>query len=382
MKKVSKDKKYYYPLTKKTVGKIFKQIIDPIEMGQSVTFRVGKKFGGAMTLLRFIIAELDDLAERYRSSLRSDKCVFMIIDNDDLSDPTKTGYMSLINVRLDEALGRKFDQDTHFSYAKLLDSAQKKMKELMKTKIVILVIRGIGFINFDDDFFWGNITSLDPGEKGYAHSLRFLFVAYKDAPAQIEDEKFRRIHHLLVQNIIDYNSITEEDVSYLISKWEYVLEHKFTIPEKRAIKKVSRSFPYIIKYACFALANIPKGVNPVSYLESNVLIRDLISVIDAENRLEINSKNGDIRVGGASMVYAFSPMEYNVMMLLSDNSGKVVTKDAIAQVMWPGEKIESYSEWAITQLIKRLRRKLTSLGLTEDPIETVHGRGYLLKQGA
>lgn len=378
MKKIAKSSKFYYPLTEKTVNQRFKKIFGLLSRGQDVTFRVAKRFGGAMTLIRFMVSELDKLAKANKVKISTKTHKVVIIDTDDIADGNKLSYMLLFNQKLSEAGGGPLE-DEGLSYSEILPVIMKKIKRILETHDIIIVIRGPGFLEFANYYMWAKLKKMKTALLENSERLRFLFVVYKEAPFQMGDERFGRISDYLSQNVIEYDSVSDEDVKYSIDRWEYLLDVEFTEKERRAIREISRGYPYLIKYACFALVNEPKGVNPEEYLQNNVLIRNVLSEIDERKAVEVNVVSGDIRIGGDSVVYLFTPMEYNVLMLMASSQGKLVSKDDIAEVMWPGESIESYSDWAISQLIKRLRKKLKSMGVSEKVIKTVHGRGYAMR---
>lgn len=73
-----------------------------------------------------------------------------------------------------------------------------------------------------------------------------------------------------------------------------------------------------------------------------------------------------------------SRKEYRVLKLLFEHKGEVVSRDAIALRIWPAKTEEHYSDWAIDQLIARLRKRLVELALPSKFIGVVRGRGYHL----
>ena len=72
----------------------------------------------------------------------------------------------------------------------------------------------------------------------------------------------------------------------------------------------------------------------------------------------------------------FSNLEQQVLRLLIHHTGKYVTKDQIADVVWGKDADEMYSVWAIEQLMKRIRVKLAKLGFLQSYIKTKRGLGY------
>ncbi len=75
----------------------------------------------------------------------------------------------------------------------------------------------------------------------------------------------------------------------------------------------------------------------------------------------------------------FSRKELRVFKLLLEHRNSIVSRDEIAQRMWQGNVQEQYSDWAIDQLIARLRKRFVTFFLPSRLISVVRGRGYVLK---
>ena len=60
-----------------------------------------------------------------------------------------------------------------------------------------------------------------------------------------------------------------------------------------------------------------------------------------------------------------------------ENSDKLRSRDEIGDTLWGKESYEKYSDWAIDQLMSKLRKKLEKLGI-KDRLATVRGKGYKL----
>ncbi len=73
----------------------------------------------------------------------------------------------------------------------------------------------------------------------------------------------------------------------------------------------------------------------------------------------------------------FSRQEERVMKLLITHSGEVVSRDLIATAIWPTNTQENYSDWAIDQLMRRLRKRIADLSLSPKRLSVVRGKGYL-----
>lgn len=69
--------------------------------------------------------------------------------------------------------------------------------------------------------------------------------------------------------------------------------------------------------------------------------------------------------------------ERNVLNLLLRNKNKLVTFDQIAEEIWKEKQFEKYSEYAITTIIKKIRKKLKQK-TDKHIIQAQRGVGYIL----
>lgn len=83
-----------------------------------------------------------------------------------------------------------------------------------------------------------------------------------------------------------------------------------------------------------------------------------------------------IQVTYAGIVVALSPKEYALLELFLRNPQRIFSRDAIIDHLWSVDGFPSLG--AVTNLIKDLRRKLKTAGMTDELIETVHRLGYRL----
>lgn len=71
---------------------------------------------------------------------------------------------------------------------------------------------------------------------------------------------------------------------------------------------------------------------------------------------------------------ALSSQEFAVFTLLKENANKVVEKGQIAKIIWGNTERDKKKDWAIDQLMKRLRTKIGDN--KAKTIQTIRGRGY------
>ncbi len=101
--------------------------------------------------------------------------------------------------------------------------------------------------------------------------------------------------------------------------------------------------------------------------------------ITAENELPIklDRTSRKVWVKGRELIPPLSPLQFRLLELLYDSSGRVVTREEIVQTLWP-EARGGVTDQAIDALIHRLRERLASVDPETKFIETVRGHGFRL----
>jgi DNA-binding winged helix-turn-helix (wHTH) protein len=95
--------------------------------------------------------------------------------------------------------------------------------------------------------------------------------------------------------------------------------------------------------------------------------------------LSFDERTGGILFGGKTVEESFTRQEYSILALFLKNPGKVLTRDELGDVLWGESNYEKYSDWAIDQLMSKLRKKLKEIGVDIE-IATLRGRGYKIIQ--
>ena len=91
--------------------------------------------------------------------------------------------------------------------------------------------------------------------------------------------------------------------------------------------------------------------------------------------LVVDTKSGEIWVNRKSV--SLSPKEQTLFDLLYQNAGAPVSKQQIAEAVWPEYEAQVY-DYQIESLVKRLREKIEPDPANPVLILTAHGRGYKL----
>lgn len=91
---------------------------------------------------------------------------------------------------------------------------------------------------------------------------------------------------------------------------------------------------------------------------------------------EFALKDNRIMLNQVPLDKFFSRKEYRVLKLLIEHKANLVTRGEIAKSIWPTNTTELYSDWAIDQIIARLRKRLVELAVSPSLIQVVRGKGY------
>jgi len=93
--------------------------------------------------------------------------------------------------------------------------------------------------------------------------------------------------------------------------------------------------------------------------------------------LGFDSESGAVVYGGNTVEEIFTRQEYTVLVEFLKNEGRLLSRDDIGAVLWGKDSYEKYSDWAIDQLISKLRKKVQKVS-SSVLIATVRGKGYKL----
>ncbi len=91
----------------------------------------------------------------------------------------------------------------------------------------------------------------------------------------------------------------------------------------------------------------------------------------------IDLTQSHILLGDVPIDSFLSSKERSVLRLLVEKSGTLVDRDDIAKALWGDGWEDVYSDWAIDQLISRLRKKCVDLNISKRAILAVKGKGFL-----
>ena len=90
------------------------------------------------------------------------------------------------------------------------------------------------------------------------------------------------------------------------------------------------------------------------------------------------NKKGQVLINNKIPQERFSSTEEKVLKLLVNHKNSFCSFDKIGEVVWQENSYDSFSVWAITKLIQRLRNKLKNNGVSLAVIQTQRKGGYFL----
>jgi DNA-binding response OmpR family regulator len=94
--------------------------------------------------------------------------------------------------------------------------------------------------------------------------------------------------------------------------------------------------------------------------------------------LRLDKRSRRVWIGDDELLTPLSVSQYQLLELLYDNPGRVVTRAELIQAVWGKEDAVGVSEQALDALIRRLRDRLSAINLNHQFLVTVRGHGLRL----
>ncbi len=117
-----------------------------------------------------------------------------------------------------------------------------------------------------------------------------------------------------------------------------------------------------------------------TYLSSDATLPldDLSTVIQPEQLLKVDLAAHRVWVRGNEVTPPLSRSQFDLLSLLVQKTGEVVSRDEAIQAVW-GDITEGISEQALDALVRRLRERLFQADPTHEYIITMRGHGFRLE---
>lgn len=120
-----------------------------------------------------------------------------------------------------------------------------------------------------------------------------------------------------------------------------------------------------------------------SYLEKTGVIRDgriAIGLLEdymkrqLRKRTQLYLKNGSVFVGDVPIDGALSRNERQALACIFSGRGKMISRESLGKAIWGDDG--DFTDWALDQVVRRLRKKLMKFGISWQIFQTVKGDGY------
>ena len=95
-------------------------------------------------------------------------------------------------------------------------------------------------------------------------------------------------------------------------------------------------------------------------------------------RLRLDHDERQVYINGQQLSPALSNQQYRILTLLSEQLGKVYSREEVIKAAWPEDDSAGVSDDAVDAMIRRLRQRLNKIEPTHDFIVTVRGYGFKL----
>jgi hypothetical protein len=100
--------------------------------------------------------------------------------------------------------------------------------------------------------------------------------------------------------------------------------------------------------------------------------------IATQRLLRLDKRSRRVWIGDDELLPPLSVSQYQLLELLSDNPGRVVSRPELIHAVWGKDDAVGISEQALDALVRRLRDRLASINSTHQFLITVRGHGLRL----
>lgn len=180
-----------------------------------------------------------------------------------------------------------------------------------------------------------------------------------------------------VKTVRQLMKIVESDK--MCNYWFKDILDSLPLSSLRIIKEISANKRSYKKYS----QNIyGKWLADLGFLKKNGTLRFKL-LLSELNNYSIKEQTGHLLMLRNNQFYSngnkvkLTKKEFLVLRLLYKSKRKIVSYDKIGEILWKDEP-DKFSLWAISQIIRRLRDKLTNYFINPNVISSRRGEGYVL----
>ena len=314
--------------------------------------------------------DIDQITNNYRSilnffkELSLERKVVLILDNFDSFDDFSKYFFDTIKIIVSS-------KEQKQKNLKLLISAEKYFDEFEYVdkfgQLFPLLYENIEIVNgFQVDEIEEVLSSITPRSLDWAKKIYQITAGNPKlvdkildiiSEGHLKEKSFNFDHNILLENKTIYFTI--------FHIWKNLSEKQRETIGSNSVYDNSLSMKFLIDTGL--LLKLKNDVLAINCELLNVFQTNIgTKSIDAKQIKEKSSK----RINTDKL----SSQEYQIFEYLRKKENKVVTKQSIANIIWKDIKRGKKTDWAIDQLMKRLRQKIGDKdGMM---IQTIRGRGY------
>jgi DNA-binding response OmpR family regulator len=98
-------------------------------------------------------------------------------------------------------------------------------------------------------------------------------------------------------------------------------------------------------------------------------------IVPTHHLLRLDKRSRRVWIGDEELLPPLSVSQYQLLELLFDNPGRVVSRAELVQAVWGKEDAIGVSEQALDALVRRLRDRLAEIDSKHQFLVTVRGHG-------
>lgn len=98
----------------------------------------------------------------------------------------------------------------------------------------------------------------------------------------------------------------------------------------------------------------------------------------ARRGLRVDEATADVYVNGVALSPPVSGLQFQLLRLLHDAGGAMVSREAVVDRLWPGAA-DGVTEDAVDALVRRLRSRIAEVDPDRNYVVTVRGQGFRLE---
>lgn len=366
---------YTFPLPTKNLHNRYDPIFNNLKRGLSTTI-VGLPLSSRSAFFKFILEGGKD----YLNSFTSNKGFeFLIVNNKLLSDSDLLKELIIkIADKLNVSVSQGFDPLlVQFAIENIL----RKQNVTIKIVLFIPDFNEILLGKPETIDFLIRIGEINKHNAGGAGVLYCFTASSRDLELVIKNYPYK-FSQLVHETTVKFDLLSSEEISYTRSRLEFFRNSQIDGSVHNMASRLSGGHYILYKTLTTLNFNELQKLNKIYHhpLMQDVILHIWNSTSTSEQKeLQKLSPLFPPKIINTILdvdeILPLTSQEIDVFENFKTKTGKLVTRDEVAQAMWGAQWVDKYSDWAIDKLISKLKGKLI---YSSYKILSVRGRGYKL----